>query len=65
MDATLREITNLMREVNSEANEKGTRFDFQLLTPDKFSPRYLTRDIGTTICGVKGSDDEKTLSQCK
>lgn len=65
MDATLREITNLMREVNEDANEKGTTFEFQLVMPDRFSPKYIARDIGTTVCGVKGNDDEKTLSQCK
>ncbi|XKL61759.1 hypothetical protein PGB90_001592 [Kerria lacca] len=65
MDATLREITNLIREVNEDANEKSTTFDFQLIIPDKFSSRYIARDIGSTISSKKGSDDEKTLNQCK
>lgn len=65
MDATLREITNLIKEVNPEANERGTTFDFQLIIPDRFSARYLSREIGTTCCGQKGLDDEKTLNQCK
>ncbi len=65
MDATLREITNLIREVNEDANEKSTNFDFQLIIPDKFSPRYIARDIGSTVSGKKGNDDEKTLNQCK
>lgn len=65
MDATLREITNLIKEVNPEANERGTTFDFQLIIPEKFSARYLARDIGTTCSVQKGSDDEKTLNQCK
>lgn len=65
MDATLREITNLIREVHEDANEKNTMFDFQLVIPDKFSNRYLARDIGSTVTGKKGNDDEKTLNQCK
>lgn len=51
--------------MHEDANEKNTGFDFQLVMPDKFSMRYLSRDIGTTVTGKKGSDDEKTLEQCK
>ena len=29
------------------------------------SPGYRMRDIGTTICGQKGPDDSKTLSDCR
>ncbi|XP_065222274.1 histone deacetylase complex subunit SAP18 [Planococcus citri] len=65
LDATLREITNLIKEVNPEAKERGTTFDFQLVMPDRFSSRYLCRDIGTTCCGQKSPDDEKTLNLCK
>ena len=65
MDATLREISGLIREVNEEANERGTTFDFQLVLPDRFTPKYLAKDIGITTCGIKGPDDDKTLRQCK
>lgn len=65
MDATLREITTLVKEVNPDARRKGTCFDFSLVFPDVRSPGYRIRGIGTTISGQKGSDDTKTLAQAR
>ncbi|XP_046397988.1 histone deacetylase complex subunit SAP18 [Ischnura elegans] len=65
MDATLREITSLVKDVNPEAKRKGTYFDFALVSPDMRSSGYRMREIGTTISGQKGADDGKTLSQCR
>ena len=67
MDATLREITSLMKEVNPDARRKGTVFDFSLVAPN-MGPgpiSFRMRHIGTTTAGVKGTDDNKTLSQCR
>eukprot|EP00094_Tigriopus_californicus_P011962 TCALIF_11556-PA protein Name:"Similar to Bin1 Histone deacetylase complex subunit SAP18 (Drosophila melanogaster)" AED:0.26 eAED:0.26 QI:0/0.33/0.5/0.75/0.66/0.75/4/45/200 len=63
-DASLKELTSLVREVNPEARRKGTFFDFALVFPNpaRNSPQhYKTRDIGTTVSGQKGPDDSKTL----
>ncbi|XP_054271186.1 histone deacetylase complex subunit SAP18-like [Macrosteles quadrilineatus] len=65
MDATLREITSLVKEVNPEARRKGTMFDFALVFPNPTTPGYRFRDVGTTISGQKGPDDPKTLSQLR
>lgn len=65
MDATLREITSLVKEVNPEARRKGTYFDFSLVFPDARSPGYRMREIGTTCSGQKGADDSKTLAQAR
>eukprot|EP00096_Caligus_rogercresseyi_P006816 TRINITY_DN236_c0_g1_i2.p1 TRINITY_DN236_c0_g1~~TRINITY_DN236_c0_g1_i2.p1 ORF type:complete len:119 (-),score=33.36 TRINITY_DN236_c0_g1_i2:68-424(-) len=72
MDATLKELTSLVREVNPDARRKGTFFDFALVFPNLSSrgggmggSGYLSRDIGTTVSGQKGPDDSKTLSQCR
>jgi len=65
MDATLREITSLVKEVNPEARRKGTYFDFSLVFPDMRSPGYRMREIGTTCSGQRGSDDGKTLAQAR
>ncbi|PNF38349.1 Histone deacetylase complex subunit SAP18 [Cryptotermes secundus] len=65
MDATLREITSLVKEVNPEARRKGTYFDFSLVFPDVRSPGYRMREIGTTCSGQRGSDDGKTLAQAR
>jgi len=66
MDATLKELTNLVKEVNPEARRKGTFFDFALVYPDLRGPvGFRIRNIGTTCSGQKGMDDNKTLSNCR
>ena len=69
-DATLKELTSLVREVNPESRRKGTFFDFALVYPCQASRGsyqrshnqfmdYQSRDIGTTVSGRKGVDDSK------
>ncbi|KFM64398.1 Histone deacetylase complex subunit SAP18, partial [Stegodyphus mimosarum] len=65
MDATLKELTGLVKEVNPDARRKGTYFDFALVFPDVRGPGYRMRDIGTTCSGEKGVDDNKTLAACR
>ncbi|XP_013411007.1 histone deacetylase complex subunit SAP18 [Lingula anatina] len=62
MDATLKELTNLVKEVNPDARRKGTFFDFAVVYPDPRSPVYRTREIGSTCAGRKGADDHLTLA---
>ena len=73
-DATLKELTSLVREVNPESRRKGTFFDFALIYPSP-APRgsyqrsmnqfmdYQSRDIGTTVSGRKGVDDSKVRAK--
>lgn len=65
LDASLRELTNLVIEVNKDARRKGTVFDFALVFPDVRSPIYRMRDIGSTFSGQKGPDDNKTLASVR
>ncbi|KAL0276173.1 UNVERIFIED_CONTAM: hypothetical protein PYX00_003796 [Menopon gallinae] len=65
MDATLRELTSLVKEVNPDARRKGTFFDFSLVTPNVHTAGYRMREIGTTCSGQRGADDSKTLSQVR
>ena len=63
MDATLKELEGLVKEVNPEARRRGTYFDFALVYPDlRQGPRCQTRDVGTTISGQKVSVQDKTVS---
>lgn len=39
-DATLHELTQLVKEVNPETRRKGTKFSFALVYPDFKSPMY-------------------------
>jgi len=64
-DATLKELTSLVKEVNPDARRKGTYFDFALVFPDVRGPGYRMREIGTTISGQPGPDDGKTLSDAR
>ena len=65
MDATLREITALVKEVNPDARSKGTYFEFSLVTPEPRMSGYRMREIGVTCSGQKGADDNKTLAQAR
>ena len=62
LDATLKELTNLVKEVNPDARRKGTFFDFAIVYPDPRSPTYRLREIGTTCSGRKSADDSVTLA---
>ncbi|KAF7997900.1 hypothetical protein HCN44_009298 [Aphidius gifuensis] len=53
MDATL------------HARNKGTYFDFSLVTPELRNSGYRMREIGVTCSGQKGADDNKTLAQAR
>merc|ERR1719436_1300766 len=66
LDATLKELEGLVKEVNPEARRRGTYFDFALVYPDlRQGPRCQTRDIGTTVASNRGPDDGKTLHDVK
>ncbi|ESO89120.1 hypothetical protein LOTGIDRAFT_183100 [Lottia gigantea] len=65
MDATLKELTSLVKEVNPDARKKGTFFDFAIVYPDPRTPTYRLREIGTTCCGKKSTDDNVTLASKK
>ncbi len=65
MDATLKELMSLVKEVNLDARRKGTYFDFGIVYPDARSPQYRLREIGSTCAGMKGKDDSVTLASKK
>jgi len=61
MDASLKELTSLVKEVNVDARKKGTFFDFAIVYADFRQPVCRMREIGTTCSGKKGADDGVTL----
>jgi len=65
MDATLKELTGLIKEVNNDARRRGTYFNFKVVAYDLRISRYHFRDIGTTVAGNKGVDDELSLMDSK
>ncbi|CAH1109096.1 unnamed protein product [Psylliodes chrysocephalus] len=64
-DATLHEITQLVKEVNPEARRKGTKFSFAKVYPEFRQPIYRVIEIGSTMTGVKGPEDLKTLGMLR
>lgn len=64
MDATLSEISKLVKEVNPDARRGGTILDFSLVYPDG-KRGYRFRSIGSTTTSQKSPDDSKTLSHVR
>ena len=52
---------SLIREVNPETRQKGTSFAFSTVYPDARRGGYRIKDLGQTISGRKGEDDDTTL----
>ncbi|KAG7256453.1 hypothetical protein CRUP_001581 [Coryphaenoides rupestris] len=65
MDATLKELTSLVKEVFPEARKKGTHFSFATVFPDPIRQMYRMKDIGNTVSGRKGPEDSLTLQSQK
>ncbi|KAI6237332.1 hypothetical protein M3Y95_00253900 [Aphelenchoides besseyi] len=63
-DCTLRELANLIKDVNPESRKKGVEFRFAFATPHARNPRFVMTDIGNVVNGQRGPDDTKTLGQC-
>jgi len=62
MDATLKELTSLVKEVRPDARRKGTCFSFAVVFQDKKSGLWRMRTIGQTQGGHKGPHDGLTLA---
>ncbi|GAV09776.1 hypothetical protein RvY_19261 [Ramazzottius varieornatus] len=66
LDATLKELSGLIRDVHPEARRRGTIFEFNLVYPDHGrSSNYRSRHIGAACNGQKGQDDGKMLSDVR
>ncbi len=63
-DATLRELTDLIKEVNPAARNRNGRISFALVYPDKRG-NYVSKNIGITHPYKRGEDDRKTLDRCR
>ena len=61
MDATLGELTQLIKEVNPDARRRGTQFSFSIVSADDIHNRYYLLDIGKTENGQRRSDDQIQL----
>ena len=71
MDCTLKELMSLVHEVNPDTRQKGTVFSFATVFPYVTGSRvrsnsiFRIKEIGVTIAGKRGQDDNQTLSSQK
>ncbi len=61
LDCSLRELMSLIREVNPDTRPKGTLFSFSTVYPDMRRGGYRLKDLGQTLSGKRGMDDDTTL----
>ncbi|XVE77020.1 hypothetical protein DITRI_Ditri13aG0028400 [Diplodiscus trichospermus] len=63
-DATLRELTDLVKEVAPAARRRDARLSFAFVYPDK-NGRFVVREVGKTFSYGNGRrlDDSKTLGE--
>ena len=59
-DATLREITELLRDVGPDARQSRTRLSFAFVYPDR-KGKNIMKQVGSVYVGKPGPDDNKTL----
>ncbi len=52
---------SLIREVNPDTRPKGTQFSFSTVYPDMRRGGYRLKELGKTLSGKRGMDDDTTL----
>ncbi len=63
-DATLREITDLIKAVNEAARRRTAKLSFAFVYPD-VRGKNVMREVGQVWSSRKGDDDTKTLEQLR
>ncbi|KAI4354945.1 hypothetical protein L6164_003766 [Bauhinia variegata] len=61
-DATLRELTDLVKEVAPPARRRNAKLSFALVYPDKHG-RFVVREVGKTLSYGTGKLDDLALAQ--
>eukprot|EP00052_Salpingoeca_macrocollata_P013968 m.109222 g.109222 ORF g.109222 m.109222 type:complete len:200 (-) comp19130_c3_seq2:41-640(-) len=63
LDATLHELTQLIKDVMHDTRPKGTRFTFKIIRRDGGgrNGQPSGREIGSVVSGTEGDDDQKEL----
>eukprot|EP01026_Neomeris_dumetosa_P045129 TRINITY_DN3822_c0_g1_i2.p3 TRINITY_DN3822_c0_g1~~TRINITY_DN3822_c0_g1_i2.p3 ORF type:complete len:138 (+),score=19.37 TRINITY_DN3822_c0_g1_i2:260-673(+) len=62
MDATLRELADLVKDVAAIARKRNAVQYFSVVYPDRRG-KMIMKDIGEVHCERKGEDDSKTLKE--
>jgi len=65
-DATLRELTELVKEIHSGARQRESRLSFAFIYPSKMNGRMVLKEVGQVFSNrARGDhrDDKKTLDE--
>jgi len=62
LDASLRELHDLLKQVEPLARDRNSRLSFAIVYPDKRGMLTL-KEVGSTRSIQRGPDDEKTLAE--
>lgn len=62
MDASLRDLTDLVKQTSESARQHFIRLSFAVVYPDKRGALVL-KEVGSVHALRRGPDDEKTLRQ--
>lgn len=65
MDSTLKDLMNMVRASNPDTRRRGTKFDFSAVYAEGRTPVYRMRELGSTVAGRFGPDDNVTLASKK
>nr|CDS30485.1 histone deacetylase complex subunit sap18 [Hymenolepis microstoma] len=64
LDATLHELSDLIKSVHVDAQKSGTVFEFAIVSPDPDKPFYRMRNIGSICSGSPADSDKIMLKDC-
>ncbi|KAM3184123.1 hypothetical protein ACTXT7_009018 [Hymenolepis weldensis] len=64
LDATLLELSDLIKSVHTDAQKAGTVFEFATVSPDPDKPFYRMRNIGSICSGFPADSDKIMLKDC-
>ncbi|VDL60086.1 unnamed protein product [Hymenolepis diminuta] len=63
LDATLLELSDLIKSVHTDAQKAGTVFEFAIVSPDPDKPFYRMRNIGSICSGFPADSDKIMLKR--
>jgi hypothetical protein len=63
-DATLKELSSLIKEVYPQSRHKEVKFSFRLIYTD-LRGKFVGKELGITFNNRRGKDDEKSLEDAR
>lgn len=64
-DATLKELSGLIKEVHEDSRRREAKFSFRLVYQDGLRGRMLSKELGTVSNARPSRDDTRTLEDIR